>query len=165
MVITWKIEVGISSNFLHSISTSICIRKCNKNFGWFWSHFLEKSMGYSTGKFSEIDSFLKMVITQKFELGIGSNFLHNIRTSMFIWKCNKNWGWFRSHFLKKSMGYSTVYFSEIGWFFKMAITQKLKSELAETRIIEKGRCEMEGDHEEWKTKWPFTHHIIFIWKA
>ena len=26
-------EVGIDSNLLHSISTSICIRKCNKNFG------------------------------------------------------------------------------------------------------------------------------------
>ena len=45
---------------------------------------------YSTGKFSENGSFLKMVITQKFELGIGSNFLHNIRTSICIRKCNKN---------------------------------------------------------------------------
>ena len=34
-------------------------------------------MGYSTGKFSEIGSFLKMVITLKFEVGIGSNFLHS----------------------------------------------------------------------------------------
>ena len=32
MVITRKIEVGISSNLLHRISTSICIRKCNKIF-------------------------------------------------------------------------------------------------------------------------------------
>ena len=32
MAITRKIEVGINSNLLHSISTSICIRKCNKNF-------------------------------------------------------------------------------------------------------------------------------------
>ena len=31
MVITQKVLVGISSNFLHSIRTSICIRKCNKN--------------------------------------------------------------------------------------------------------------------------------------
>ena len=30
--VTQKIEVGISSNLLHSISTSICIRKCNKKF-------------------------------------------------------------------------------------------------------------------------------------
>ena len=32
MAITRKIEVGMSSNLLHSISTLICIRKCNKNF-------------------------------------------------------------------------------------------------------------------------------------
>ena len=57
MVITRKIEVGIDSNFLHSISTSICIRKCNKNWGSFFSHFLEKTMDYSTGIFSQIWSF------------------------------------------------------------------------------------------------------------
>ena len=44
MAITRQIEVGINSNLLHSISTSICIRKCNKIFWRFWSHFLEKSM-------------------------------------------------------------------------------------------------------------------------
>ena len=43
-----------------------------------------KTMGYSTGKFSENGSFLKMVITRKFEFGISSNFLHNIRTSICI---------------------------------------------------------------------------------
>ena len=57
MAITRKIEVGIGSNLLHSISTSICIRKCNKNLGSFFSHFLEKSMDYSTGIFSKIWSF------------------------------------------------------------------------------------------------------------
>ena len=31
--LTQKIEVEIRSNILHSISTSICIRKCNKNWG------------------------------------------------------------------------------------------------------------------------------------
>ena len=31
--ISGEILVRISSNFLHSISTSICIRKCNKNWG------------------------------------------------------------------------------------------------------------------------------------
>ena len=92
MAITRKIEVGISSNFLHSISTSMCIRKCNKNFGCFLSHFLEKSMGYSTGKFSKIGQFFKMAITQKIEVGISSNFLHSISTSMCIRKCNKNFG-------------------------------------------------------------------------
>ena len=49
-------------------------------------------MGYSTGKFSEIGSFLKMVITKKFELGISSNFLQSISTSICIRKCNKNFG-------------------------------------------------------------------------
>uniref|UniRef100_A0A1X7U3R6 Uncharacterized protein n=1 Tax=Amphimedon queenslandica TaxID=400682 RepID=A0A1X7U3R6_AMPQE len=29
MAVTRKIEVGISSNLLHSIRISICIRKCN----------------------------------------------------------------------------------------------------------------------------------------
>ena len=50
MTVTRKIEVGISSNLLHSIhvSTSICIRKCNKNRGSFFGHFSEKTMGYST---------------------------------------------------------------------------------------------------------------------
>ena len=33
MAITQKIEAGISSNFQHSIRTSISIRKCNKNWG------------------------------------------------------------------------------------------------------------------------------------
>ena len=33
MVVTRKIKVRITSNLLHNISTSICIRKCNKNAG------------------------------------------------------------------------------------------------------------------------------------
>ena len=118
MVITQKIQVGISSNFLHSIRISICIRKCNKNFLHFWSHFLEKSMGYSTGHFSKIGRFLKMVITQKIQVGISSNFLHSIRISICIRKCNKNFLHFWSHFFEKSMGYSTGHFSKIGRFLK-----------------------------------------------
>ena len=118
MAITRKIEVGISSNFLHSISTSICIRKFNKIFLHFRSHFSEKSMGYSTGYFSEIGQFLKMAITRKIEVRISSNFLHSISTSICIRKCNKIFLHFRSHFLEKSMGYSTGYFSEIGRFLK-----------------------------------------------
>ena len=55
--VTQKIEVGISSNLLHSISTSICIRKCNKNWRSFFGHFLEKSMGYSTVIFSDFGPF------------------------------------------------------------------------------------------------------------
>ena len=126
MAITQKIEFGISSNFLHSIRTSICIRKCDKNFLHFLSHFLEKSMGYSTGYFSEIGQFFKIAITQKIEVGISSNFLHSIRTSICIRKCDKNFLHFLSHFLEKSMGYSTGYFSEIGQFFKIAITRKIE---------------------------------------
>ena len=63
MVITQKIEVGISSNLLHSINTSICIRKCNKNWELFFGHFLEKTMDYSTVIFSDFGPFLKMVVT------------------------------------------------------------------------------------------------------
>ena len=33
MAMTQKIQVEISSNFLHSTRTLICIRKCNKNLG------------------------------------------------------------------------------------------------------------------------------------
>ena len=90
---------------LYQVRTSICTRKFNKNCGWFRSHFLEKTMGYSTGKFSENGSFFKMATTWKIEVRISSNFLHNISTSICIRKCNKNWGWFRSHFSEKSMGY------------------------------------------------------------
>ena len=43
MVITRKIEVGMSSNFLHSISTSICIRKCKKIGGHFLAIFWKKA--------------------------------------------------------------------------------------------------------------------------
>ena len=46
-------------------------------------------MGYSTGNFSEIGRFLKLAITGKFEVGISSNFLPSIRTSIYIRKCNK----------------------------------------------------------------------------
>ena len=126
MAITQKFKVGISSNFLHSIRTSMCIKKCNKKILWFRSHFLEKSMGYSTGNFSEIGRFFKLAITQKFEVGISSNFLHSISTLICIRKCNKNFLWFRSHFLEKSMGYSTGNFSEIGQFLKLAITRKFE---------------------------------------
>ena len=54
MVITRQIEVRIGSNLLHSISTSICIRKCNNDFG---AIFWKKTMDYSTGIFSKIWSF------------------------------------------------------------------------------------------------------------
>ena len=126
MAVNWKIEVGINSNLLHSISTFICIRKCNKNLEQFRSHFLEKTMGYSLGYFSEFWHFLKMAVTRKIEVRISSNFLHSISTLICIRKCNKNLGQFQSHFLKKTMDYSLVNFPDIWCFFKMAVTWKIE---------------------------------------
>ena len=51
MAVTRKIEVGISSNLLHSISTSMCIRKCNKNFGDFGAIFWKKPWAIALGIF------------------------------------------------------------------------------------------------------------------
>ena len=59
-------------------------------------------MGYSTGNFSEIGLFFKMAITQKFEVGISSNFLHSIRTSIYIRKCKKIFCDFGAIFWKKA---------------------------------------------------------------
>ena len=111
MAITQKIEVGISSNLLHSISTSICIRKCNKYFLWFRSHFLEKLLYYSTVIFSDFGSFYKMAITQKIEVGISSNLLHSISTSICIRKCNKIFCDFGATFWKN---HCTI----VQWFFR-----------------------------------------------
>ena len=47
-------------------------------------------MGYSTGIFSDFGPFLKMTVTRKIEVGIGSNLLQSITTSICIRKCNKN---------------------------------------------------------------------------
>ena len=46
-------------------------------------------MGYSTGIFSDFGSFFKMAITRKIEVGISSNLLHSISTSICR-KRNKN---------------------------------------------------------------------------
>ena len=64
MVITQKIEVGISSNFLHSIRTSICIRKCNKNLETFRSHFSKKPWAIAFAFFKKWLLFV-MFITRK----------------------------------------------------------------------------------------------------
>ena len=95
MAITQKVLVGISSNFLHSIRKSICIRKCNKNGGGgviFEPFFLIKAWVIVQGNFQKLAHFLKMAITQKVLVGMSSNFLHSIRKSICIRKCNKNWG-------------------------------------------------------------------------
>ena len=61
-------------------------------------------MDYSTGKFSEIGSFLKMAITQKIEVGISSNFVHSIGTSICIRKCDKIFFAFSEPFFGKKHG-------------------------------------------------------------
>ena len=66
--------------------------------------FWKKAWAIVQGNFLEIGSFFKMVITQKFEPGIGSNFLHNIRTSICIRKCNKNGCVFSEPFFRKKHG-------------------------------------------------------------
>ena len=45
VAVTQKIEVRINSNLLHSINTSICIRKCNIKFVVISEPFLEKNHG------------------------------------------------------------------------------------------------------------------------
>ena len=56
----------------------------------FGAIFWKKTMGYSLGYFSDFGHFYKMAITQKFEVGISSNLLHSISTSICIRNCNKN---------------------------------------------------------------------------
>ena len=53
MTITQKFELGISSNFLHSISTPICIRKCNQILGDFW----KKAWAIVQGNFQKLADF------------------------------------------------------------------------------------------------------------
>ena len=112
MATTRKIEVRISSNLLHSISTSIYIRKCNKNFWWFRSHFLEKSMDYSTVIFSDFGSFLKLTVTRKIEVRISSNLLHSIITSICIENVIKIFGDFGAIFWKNP-------WTIVQWFFQI----------------------------------------------
>ena len=57
-------------------------------------------MGYSTGYFSENGPFFQMAITRKFEFGIGSNFLHSIRTSYVSENVIKIWSDFGANYLE-----------------------------------------------------------------
>ena len=75
-------------------------------------------MGYSTVIFSDFGPFFKMAITRIIEVRISPNLLQSISTSICIRKCNKKLGSFFGHFLEKTMGYSTVIFSDFGPFFK-----------------------------------------------
>ena len=76
-------------------------------------------MGYSTGYFSENGSFFKMAITQKIEVGISSNFVHSIRTSICIRKSNKNFlVIFRAIFWKKAWTIVQGIFQKMAHFLK-----------------------------------------------
>ena len=75
-------------------------------------------MGYSTGKFSENGSFLKMVITRKFELGIGSNFLHNKGHQCVSENVKKNFGDFGAIFWKKAWAIVQGNFQKLAHFLK-----------------------------------------------
>ena len=75
-------------------------------------------MGYSTGYFSKIGQFFKMVITGKIEVGISSNFLHSIRTSICIRKCNKNFGDFLAIIWKKAWAIVQGIFQKLANFLK-----------------------------------------------
>ena len=70
---------------------------------------MQKSMGYSTVIFSDFGSFLKMTVTRKIEVGINSNLLHSISTSICIRKCNNFFGDFGAILI---MDYSTWNFLE-----------------------------------------------------
>ena len=59
MTVTRKIEVGISSNLLHSISTSICIKNVIKIFGDFGAIFCKNSWAIALGIFQILAHFLK----------------------------------------------------------------------------------------------------------
>ena len=73
-------------------------------------------MGYSTGIFSDFGSFLKMTITRKIDVGISSNFLHSISTSICIKKCNKNFGDFGAIFWKKPWAIVQGFFQILAHF-------------------------------------------------
>ena len=61
------------------------------------------------------DGIVKVSVTQKFQVGIGSNFLHSISTSICIIKIRDD---FEAFFRRKHGLYSTGYFSENGIFLK-----------------------------------------------
>ena len=78
--------------------------------------FLEKSMGYSTGIFSDFGSFLKMTVTQKIEVGIDSNLLHSISTSICIKNVIKIFGDFGAIFWKNPWAIVQGFFQILAHF-------------------------------------------------
>ena len=74
-------------------------------------------MGYSTGIFSDFGSFLKMVVTRKIEVGINSNLLHSIRTSIYMYVI-KIFGDFGAIFWKKLWAIVQEFFQILAHFLK-----------------------------------------------
>ena len=67
--------------------------------------------------FSKIGSFFKMLETQKLFVGISSNCLYSIRTSICIRNCNKNWGVISEPmFGKNHRLYSPCFFRKLACF-------------------------------------------------
>ena len=71
--LTRKIEVGISSNLLHSISTSICIKNVIKIGVIFWPFKKKKPWALALGIFSKIRPSLKPHTGHVHELTASAN--------------------------------------------------------------------------------------------
>ena len=87
-----------------------------KIWGDFGAIFWKKTMGYySLRYFSDFGLFLKMAVTRKIEVGISSNFLHSISTSICITKCNGDFG---AIFWKKPWAIALGIFQILAYFLK-----------------------------------------------
>ena len=75
-------------------------------------------MDYSTGIFSGFGRFLKMVVTQKIEVGITSNFLHSLSTSICIKNVIKIFSDFGAIFWKKPWTIVQGFYPKFGVFKK-----------------------------------------------
>ena len=109
------ILIRISSNFPSNISTSICIRKRNKNGEFILNHFWQNMANNPVllyTEFGHIFEQIKKFIKNPILIGISSNYLHNISTCICIRKCNKNGEFFLTIFGKiwpTTLYYSTMY--------------------------------------------------------
>ena len=86
----WPYLEKLKSESAQTCYTAYLHQYVSENVIKFFCDFGEKTMDYSTGIFSKFWCFLKMAITLKIEVGISSNLLHSISTSICIRKCNKN---------------------------------------------------------------------------
>ena len=89
--IAQKFSAGISSNFLHSIRASICIRNVIK-LGVISEPFFGKKPWANTGYFSEIGIIFKNCHNSK-NLSPNQLKLSTLHKDINMYqKCNKNWG-------------------------------------------------------------------------